>query len=97
MTTQRFAQVRVSAQHLNKALFVTLALLVTLVVGQQYHRWDFAQRQAANAAQLEQLQSAYQAQQMSGAAANISATEHGVDQRVADKQIVETHQQRWVF
>lgn len=94
MTTQRFAQVRVSAQHLNKALFVTLALLVTLVVGQQYHRWDFAQRQAANAAQL---QSAYQAQQMSGAAANISATEHGVDQRVADKQIVETHQQRWVF
>jgi hypothetical protein len=40
MTSQRFAQLRISPLHIQQGLFASLALLVTLVVGQQFQRWD---------------------------------------------------------
>jgi len=40
MNSQRFAQLRISPLRLQQGLFASLALLVTLVVGQQFQRWD---------------------------------------------------------
>lgn len=40
MTSQRFAQLRISPLHIQQGLFASLALLVTLVVGQQYQRHE---------------------------------------------------------
>lgn len=40
MTSQRIAQLRISPLHIQQGLFASLALMVTLVIGQQYQRWE---------------------------------------------------------
>nr|BFD38812.1 hypothetical protein FFPRI1PSEUD_03110 [Pseudomonas sp. FFPRI_1] len=40
MNRQRLAQLRISPLHLQQALFASLALLVTLIAGQQFIRWQ---------------------------------------------------------
>lgn len=43
MNRQRFAQLRIAPLHLQQGLFASLALLVTLIAGQQYQRWQDSQ------------------------------------------------------
>lgn len=40
MTSQRIAHLRISPLHIQQGLFAIFALLVTLVVGQQFGRWN---------------------------------------------------------
>ena len=46
MNRQGFDNMRVSSSHLQQGLFAGLALLVTLVGGQQWGRWEQAQQPA---------------------------------------------------
>ncbi|MGZ0786359.1 hypothetical protein DNK59_12335 [Pseudomonas sp. TKO26] len=46
MNRQRFAQLRIAPLHLQQGLFASLALLVTLIAGQQYQRWQDSQAPA---------------------------------------------------
>jgi hypothetical protein len=43
MNRQRLAQLHISPLHLQQGLVAILALLVTLIVGQQFQRWEQSQ------------------------------------------------------
>jgi len=47
MKHQRLAPLSVSSLHLQQGLFASLALLVTLIGGQQFSRWEQSQQQEA--------------------------------------------------
>lgn len=40
MNSPRIPQLRISPLHIQQGLFASLVLLVTLIVGQQFGRWD---------------------------------------------------------
>ena len=40
MSRQRAAQLRISPLHIQQGLFAVLALLITLIGGQQFQRWE---------------------------------------------------------
>lgn len=44
MTRPRTAQVRISPLHIQQGLFAVLALLITLIVCQQFLHWENSQR-----------------------------------------------------
>lgn len=46
MNRQRLAQLRIAPLHLQQGLFASLALLVTLIAGQQFQRWQDTQAPA---------------------------------------------------
>jgi hypothetical protein len=46
MNRQRLAQLPIAPLHLQQGLFASLALLVTLVAGQQFQRWQDSQAPA---------------------------------------------------
>jgi hypothetical protein len=43
MNTQRLAQLRISPLHLQQGLFASLALMVTLIIVQQFNHWNQTQ------------------------------------------------------
>lgn len=43
MNRQGFAGMRISSRHLQQGLFASLTLMVTLIGGQQFARWEQAQ------------------------------------------------------
>ena len=47
MSRQRAAQLRISPLHIQQGLFAVLALLITLIVGQQFQRWEQNHQQEA--------------------------------------------------
>ena len=47
MSRQRAAQLRISPLHIQQGLFAVLALLITLIAGQQYVLWEQAQQPEA--------------------------------------------------
>lgn len=47
MNRQRAAQLRISTLHVQQGLFVVLALVVTLIGGQQYLLWQLSQQPEA--------------------------------------------------
>lgn len=47
MSRQRAAQLRISPLHIQQGLFAVLALLITLIGGQQFQRWEQAQQPEA--------------------------------------------------
>ncbi|MCK1789926.1 hypothetical protein [Pseudomonas violetae] len=47
MNRQRAAQLRISPLHIQQGLFAVLALLITLIGGQQFQRWEQNQQQEA--------------------------------------------------
>lgn len=46
MNSQRFAQMRISPLHIQQGLFASLALLATLIAGQQFEHWSHQAQQA---------------------------------------------------
>ena len=46
MNRQRLAQMRIAPRHLQQGLFASLAMLVTLIAGQQLQRWQDSEAQA---------------------------------------------------
>lgn len=53
MNTQRLAALRISPLHLQQGLFASLALMITLIVAQQFSHWSHNHE----AAQLDHLYS----------------------------------------
>ena len=47
MIRQRAAQLRISPLHIQQGLFAVLALLITLIGGQQLLRWELSQQPEA--------------------------------------------------
>jgi hypothetical protein len=47
MSRQRAAPLRISPLHIQQGLFVVLALMITLIGGQQFQRWEQSQQQDA--------------------------------------------------
>ena len=47
MNRQRAAQLRISPLHIQQGLFAVLALLITLIGGQQFQSWNQSQQQDA--------------------------------------------------
>ena len=48
MNRYRAAQLRISPLHIQQGLFAVLALLITLIAGQQYLRWEQSQQPEAS-------------------------------------------------
>lgn len=48
MNSQRVAQLRISPLHIQQGLFASLALLATLIVGQQFEHWSQQAQQAVH-------------------------------------------------
>jgi hypothetical protein len=54
MSRQRAAQLRISPLHVQQGLFAVLALLITLIAGQQFMRWEQAQQPEARHVSFQQ-------------------------------------------
>ncbi|MHC8316920.1 hypothetical protein [Pseudomonas sp. LB3P31] len=95
MNRQRAAQLRISPLHIQQGLFAVLALLITLIGGQQFQRWEQSQQQEA-----PQLSFKYPTQTHFSAASSQPADSTAlrmmdVDQaQPADEM---PRQERWVF
>jgi hypothetical protein len=48
MNSQRVAQLRISPLHIQQGLFASLALLATLIAGQQFEHWSHQAQQAVH-------------------------------------------------
>ncbi|PWB31581.1 hypothetical protein DCO48_16340 [Pseudomonas sp. SDI] len=85
------ATLQISSLHLRQALFLSLAVLLTLVGGQLHQAWKNAQidsQLAAQAVQVSQLHA-----QVS-TARNVGGVQAAP---VTTTEFVATHEQRWVF
>lgn len=93
MNRQRLAQLRISPLHLQQGLFASLALLVTLIGGQQYQHWQQAEQQAPRLPVHHATQTHFS---LAGSASAASLPVHltAVDQA---QPAVSASEQRWVF
>ncbi|RON05574.1 hypothetical protein BK659_20950 [Pseudomonas brassicacearum] len=95
MNRQRAAQLRISPLSIQQGLFAVVALLITLIGGQQFLRWEQSQQpEAAIAPTLHLTQTHFSAvSSRSADAAPIRMM--SVDQ--AEPGSGTLHQERWVF
>ncbi|AZD76697.1 hypothetical protein [Pseudomonas chlororaphis] len=95
MKRQRLAQLSVSPLHLQQGLFASLALLVTLIGGQQFSRWEQSQQQEAVRLPV------YHTTQTHFSAVSTrfadSAPLHLMDVEQAQPATGTAYQERWVF
>ncbi|EJM12668.1 hypothetical protein PMI21_04548 [Pseudomonas sp. GM18] len=97
MNRQSAAQLRLSPLHVQQGLFALLALLITLIGGQQYMRWEQSQQP-----EVPHLSIAHTPQtHFSAVSSNLADADNasmrmmGVDQaRPVDEM---PYQERWVF
>ena len=94
MSRQSLAQLRISPLHLQQGLFASLALLVTLIGGQQFQQWQHAQQQALRVPAHVFTQTHF-SQAGSASAASAPMQMMAVDQ--AQPALEAPAQQRWVF
>ena len=94
MSRQSLAQLRISPLHLQQGLFASLALLVTLIGGQQFQQWQHAQQQALRVPAHAFTQTHF-SQAGSASAASAPMQMMAVDQ--AQPALEAPAQQRWVF
>ncbi|TDV59837.1 hypothetical protein [Pseudomonas sp. LP_7_YM] len=94
MNTQRLAALRISPLHLQQGLFASLALMITLIVVQQFAHWNQSR-------QITHIQRIYSHSATFAKASALKATDVGLSlQPVEDAtDAVEQapHQQSWVF
>jgi hypothetical protein len=98
MNAQRLAQLRISPLHLQQGLFASLALMVTLIIVQQFNHWTQTQDNA-------QIQSGYSHMAIHSApfakASALKASDVGLSmQSVEDAAAAieeAPRQQSWVF
>ncbi|MGF0240068.1 hypothetical protein ACQR3P_10255 [Rhodococcus sp. IEGM1300] len=95
MNRQRAAQLRISPLHIQQGLFAVLALLITLIGGQQFQRWEQSQQQEAPRLSIEHRTqthfSAVSNNQAEGAAMRMMDVDQA--QPVDDMP----RQERWIF
>lgn len=95
MNCQRAAQLRFSPLHLQQGLFAVLALLITLIVGQQFLRWEQNQQQEASRVSFQHPTQTHFSAASSGMSDNTSIRMMDVDQARPDDE--RPRQERWVF
>ncbi|KAA0945342.1 MULTISPECIES: hypothetical protein [unclassified Pseudomonas] len=94
MTRQRLTQLRVSPLRLQQGLFASLALMVTLIGGQQLQRWEQGQQQVRNFERPMTTQTHFRS--VGSSAADVTAPQlMAVEQDIALSD--QPHQERWVF
>ncbi|MHA6127696.1 MULTISPECIES: hypothetical protein [Pseudomonas] len=95
MNCQRAAQLRFSPLHLQQGLFAVLALLITLIAGQQFLRWEQNQQQEASRVSFQHPTQTHFSAASSGMSDNTSIRMMDVDQARPDDEM--PRQERWVF
>ena len=95
MNCQRAAQLRFSSLHLQQGLFAVLALLITLIAGQQFLRWEQNQQQEASRVSFQHPTQTHFSAASSGMSDNTSIRMMDVDQARPDDEM--PRQERWVF
>ncbi|PPA03169.1 hypothetical protein C4E44_15615 [Pseudomonas sp. MWU12-2312b] len=95
MNRQRAAQMRFSPLHLQQGLFAVLALLITLIAGQQFLRWEQSQQQAPSRIYFEHPTQTHFTAASSAMADSAQMRMMDVDQARPDDEM--PRQERWVF
>lgn len=94
MTRQSLSQLRVSPLRLQQGLFASLALMVTLIAGQQMQHWQQSQQQTP------QFERPVLTQTHFSSIGSVSASVSAPQLRVADQDSTLGElptQERWVF
>ncbi|MDQ0737813.1 hypothetical protein [Pseudomonas sp. W4I3] len=94
MTRQSLSQLRISPLHLQQGLFASLALMVTLIAGQQMQHWQQSQQQALHFERPVMTQTHFRS--VASTAGDVTAPQL----RVVDQDSTLTElpvQERWVF
>ena len=95
MSRQRAAQLRISPLHIQQGLFAVLALLITLIAGQQFQRWQQNQQQEAPRLSVQHPTQTHFSAASSNQADSPPMRMMDVDQaQPADEM---PRQERWVF
>ena len=94
MTRQSLNQLRVSPLRLQQGLFASLALMVTLIAGQQMQHWQQSQQQAPQFERPVMTQTHFRS------VGSVTADATAAQLRVADQDSTVGElptQERWVF
>lgn len=94
MTRQSLSQLRISPLHLQQGLFASLALMVTLIVGQQMQHWQQSPQQ------VPQFERPVMTQTHFSSVASTVGDVAAPQLRVADQNSTLSElpvQERWVF
>jgi hypothetical protein len=95
MNRQRAAQLRISPLHIQQGLFAVLALLITLIGGQQFVRWEQIQQPEAPRVSIQHATQNHFSAVSSNQADSAPMRMMDVDQaQPADEM---PRQERWVF
>lgn len=98
MNSQRFAHMRISPLHIQQGLFATLALLGTLIAGQQFEHWSHQTQQAVQVHHQFVSGRAFSASTVSAPVNKEPALSFQSAQEQETAPAVEQpHQQSWVF
>ncbi|MFJ2365234.1 hypothetical protein ACIPIN_16315 [Pseudomonas sp. NPDC087697] len=95
MNRQRVAQLRISPLYIQQGMFAVFALLITLIGGQQFLRWEQSQQPEAAIAPTHHLTQTHFSAVSSRPADAASMRMMSVDQ--AEPGAVTLRQDRWVF
>ncbi|WP_433768283.1 hypothetical protein [Pseudomonas putida] len=95
MNRQRATQLRLSPLYLQQGLFAVLALLITLIAGQQFLRWEQNQQQERPSVSFQHPTQTHFSAARSGMDDSTSMRMMDVDQHQSLDQ--SPRQERWVF
>ena len=95
MSRQRAAQLRISPLLLQQGLFAVLALLITLIAGQQFQRWEQNQQQEAPRLSIQHPTQTHFSAASSNQADSPPMRMMDVDQAQPVDEM--PRQERWVF
>ena len=95
MNRQRATQLRISPLHIQQGLFAVLALLITLIGGQQFQRWEQSQQQEVPRVPIQHPTQTHFSAVSSSLADSVPMRMMDVDQAQPADEL--THQERWVF
>ncbi|NUT74212.1 hypothetical protein HNO86_04050 [Pseudomonas sp. C1C7] len=95
MNRQRATQLRLSPLYLQQGLFAVLALLITLIAGQQFLRWEQSQQQEGPSVSFQHPTQTHFSAARSGMDDTYSMRMMDVDQHQTMDE--SPRQERWVF
>jgi len=95
MNSHRAAQMRISPLHIQQGLFVVLALLITLITGQQFLRWEQSQQPETPHVSIQHAAQTHFSAASSNLADSAPMRMMDVDQPQPLDEL--PRQERWVF
>ena len=95
MNRYRAAQLRISPLHIQQGLFAVLAMLITLIAGQQFLRWEQSQQPEAPHVSIQHPTQTHFSAASSNLADIVPMRMMDVDQAQPMDEM--PRQERWVF